>query len=149
MHHAIPLTAQEVVRMHAKDDVPAAVGAVDLQPDRHPRAGEHPSSPAAASSSPPQHRATRSAATIASTQQSSSPLCLPDSGESVQVRSKESVKKDVLYLSSQEHKRFRHGREVSPEAQLLYEVSKTTPHRTGAGTSTISFHLAQKCQERP
>jgi len=32
IHHAIPLTAQEVVRMHAKDYVPVAVGASNLQP---------------------------------------------------------------------------------------------------------------------
>jgi hypothetical protein len=30
VHHAIPLTAQEVVRMHAEDDVPVAVGSSDL-----------------------------------------------------------------------------------------------------------------------
>ena len=33
VHHTIPLTAQEVVRMHAKDDVPVAVGASDQQTD--------------------------------------------------------------------------------------------------------------------
>ena len=34
VHHAIPLTAQEVLRMHAKDDVPVAAGASELEPDR-------------------------------------------------------------------------------------------------------------------
>ena len=34
VHHAIPLTAQEVLRMHAKDDVPVAAVASELQPDR-------------------------------------------------------------------------------------------------------------------
>jgi hypothetical protein len=108
VHHTIPLTAQEVVRMHAKDDVPVAVGASDLPTDRISRSGEPSLSPAAASSFPPQSRATRSATT----------LSFPDSGESVQVRSKESVQKDVVYLSPKEHKRFKHGREVPPAAQL-------------------------------
>ena len=34
VHHTIPLTAREVVRVHARDDVPVAVGASDLQSDR-------------------------------------------------------------------------------------------------------------------
>jgi hypothetical protein len=76
-------------------------------------------SPAAASSFPQQSRATRSA-TTASKPHDTSPLSFPDSGESVQVRSKESVQKDVVYLSPQEHKRFKHGREVPPAAQLQY-----------------------------
>jgi hypothetical protein len=97
VHHIIPLTAQEVVRMHAKDDVPVAVGASDLQTDRISRSGEPSLSPAAASSFPPQSRATRSA-TTASRPHDTSPLSFPDSGESVQVRSKESVQKDVVYL---------------------------------------------------
>jgi hypothetical protein len=58
VHHTIPLTAQEVVRMHAKDDVPVAVGASDLQTDRISRSGEPSLSPAAISSSPQQSRAT-------------------------------------------------------------------------------------------
>jgi len=105
--------------MHAKDDVRVAVGTSDLQTDRISRSGEPSLSPAAASSFPQQSRATRSA-TTASKPQDTSPLCFPDSGESVQVRSKESVQKDVVYLSPQEHKRFKHGREVPPAAQLQY-----------------------------
>jgi hypothetical protein len=50
--------------MHAKDDVPVAVGASDLQTDRISRSGEPSLSPAAASSFPPQSRATRSATTL-------------------------------------------------------------------------------------
>ena len=119
VHHTIPLTAREVVRMHARDDVPVAVGASDLQSDRISRSGEPSLSPAAASSFPQQSRATRSD-TTASQPHDTSPLSFPDSGESVQVRSKESVQKDVLYLSSQEHTRFKHGREVPPPAQLQY-----------------------------
>ena len=34
VHHAIPLTAQEVLRMHAKDDVPVAAGASELHVHR-------------------------------------------------------------------------------------------------------------------
>jgi hypothetical protein len=49
-----------------------------------------------------------------------SPLSFPDSGENVQVRGKESVQKDVVYLSHQEHKSFKHGREVPPATQLQY-----------------------------
>jgi hypothetical protein len=113
VHHTIPLTAQEVVRMHAKDDVPVAVGATDMETDRISRSGEPSLSPAAASSLPQQSRATRSA-TTASKPHDTSPLSFPDSGDSVQVRSKESVQKDVVYLSPQEHKRFKHGREVPP-----------------------------------
>jgi hypothetical protein len=119
VHHTIAVTAQEVVRMHAKDDVPVAVGASDLQTDRISRSGEPSLSPAAASSFPQQSRATPSA-TTASKPHDTSPLSFPDSGESVQVRSKESVQKDVVYLSPQEHKHFKHGREVPPAAQLLY-----------------------------
>jgi hypothetical protein len=104
VHHTIPLTAQEVVRMHAKDDVPVAVGASDLQTDRISRSGEPSLSPAASSSFPQQSRATRSA-TTASKPHDTSPLSFPDSGESVQVRSKESVQK---------------SREVPPAAQLQY-----------------------------
>jgi hypothetical protein len=90
--------------MHSKDDVSVAVGASDLQTDRI--GGAFPITrwgfffPAAV-------RATRSA-TTASKPQDTSPLSFPDSGESVQVRSQESVQKDVIYLSVQEHKRFKH-----------------------------------------
>jgi hypothetical protein len=91
----------------------------DLQIDRISRSGEPSLSPAAASSFPQQSRATRSA-TTASQPHDTSPLSFPDSGESVQVRRKESVQKDVLYLSPQEHKRFKHGKEVPPAAQLQY-----------------------------
>jgi hypothetical protein len=119
VHHTISLTAQEVVPTHAKDDVPVAVGATDLQTDLISRSGEPSLSPAAASSSPQQSRATRSG-TTASKPRDTSPLSFPDSGESVQVRSKESVRKDVVYLSPQEHKRFKHDREVPPAAQLQY-----------------------------
>jgi hypothetical protein len=52
--------------------------------------------------------------------QDTSPLSFPDSGESVQARSKEYVQKDVIYLSPQEHTRFKHGTEVPPAAQLQY-----------------------------
>ena len=116
VHHAIPLTSHEVLRMHAKDDVPVAAGASELQPDRIPRSGEQ-SLPAAASSSPQPSRVTRSTPTES---QDTSPLSFPDSGESVQVRSKESVQKEALYLSPQEHKRFKRGRDVPPAAQLQY-----------------------------
>jgi hypothetical protein len=105
--------------MHAKDDVPVAVRASDLQTDRISRSGEPSLSSAAASSFPQQSRATRSA-TTASKPHDTSPLSFPDSGESVQVRRKESVQKDVVYLSPQEHKRFKHGREVPSAAQLQY-----------------------------
>ena len=104
--------------MHAKDDVPVAVGASDLQTDRISRSGE-PSLLPAAASFPQQSRATRSA-TTASKPQDTSSLSFPDWGESVQVRSKESIQKDVVYLSPQEHKRFEHGRKVPPAAQLQY-----------------------------
>ena len=116
VHHAIPLTAQEVLRMHAKDDVPVAAGASELQPDRISRSGEQ-SLPAAASSSLKPSRVTRSATTAS---QAASPLSFPDSGESVQVRGKESVQNEAIYMSPQEHKRFKHGREVPPAAQLQY-----------------------------
>jgi hypothetical protein len=86
VHHTIPFTAQEVVRMHAKDDVPVAVGASDLQTDRISHSGEPSLFSAAASSFPQQSRATRS--TTASKPQDTSPLSFPDSGENVQVRSK-------------------------------------------------------------
>jgi hypothetical protein len=90
VHHTIPLTAQEVVRMHAKDDVSVAVCASDLQTDRISRSEEPSLSYAAASSFPQQNLAICSAATT-SKPQDTSPLSFPDSGESVQVRSKESV----------------------------------------------------------
>jgi hypothetical protein len=102
--------------MHAKDDVPVAAGASDLQSDRISRSGEQ-SLPAAVSASPQPSRVTRSATTAS---QHTSPLCFPDSVESVQVRSKESVQKEAIYLSPKEHKRFKHGREVPPAAQLQY-----------------------------
>jgi len=63
VHHTIPLTAQEVVRMHAKDDVPGAVGASDLQTDRISRSVEPSLSPAASSSFPQPSLATCSATT--------------------------------------------------------------------------------------
>jgi hypothetical protein len=84
--------------MHAKDDVQVAAGASDLQPDRISRSGE-PSLLAAASSSPQPSRVTRSATTAS---QHTSPLCCPDSGESVQVRSKESVQKEAILLKNLE-----------------------------------------------
>jgi hypothetical protein len=105
--------------MHAKDDVPVAVDASDPQTNRISRSVEPSLLPAAASSFPQQSRATRSA-TTASKPQDTSPLSFPDSGENVQVRSKESLQKDVVYLSPQEHKRFKHGREVPPAAQLQH-----------------------------
>jgi hypothetical protein len=73
--------------------------------------------PTASSSSPQPSRVTRSATT---TSQHTSPLCFPDSGECVQVRRKESVQKEAIYLSPKEHKRFKHCREVPPAAQLQY-----------------------------
>ncbi len=106
---ALELQAQE-------SHVPVAAGASDLQPDRISRSGEQ-SLPAAASSSPQPSRVTRSAPT---TSQHISPLCFPDSGESVEVQSKESVQKEAIYFSPQEHKRFKLGREVPPAAQLQY-----------------------------
>jgi hypothetical protein len=96
------------IKMHAKDNVPVAAGASELQPDRISRSGEQ-SLPAAASSSLKPSRVTRSATTAS---QAASRLSFPDSGESVQVRGKESVQKDAIYLSPQEHKRFKHGREA-------------------------------------
>jgi hypothetical protein len=145
VHHTIPLTAREVVRMHTRENVPVAVGASDLQSDRISRSGEPSLSPAAASSFPQQSRATRSD-TTASQPHDTSPLSFPDSGESVQVWSKKSVQKDVLYLSSQEHKRFKHGREVPPPAQLQYLkpqlIAQALAHHK------LVFTTAQKCQER-
>ena len=44
VHHAIPLTTQEVLLMHVKDDVPVAVVASELQPDRISRSGAVPAS---------------------------------------------------------------------------------------------------------
>jgi hypothetical protein len=76
VHHAIPLTAQEVLRMHAKDDVPVAAGASELQPDRISRSGEQ-SLPAAAPSPLKPSRVTRSATTAS---QAAPPLSFPDSG---------------------------------------------------------------------
>ena len=93
-----------------------AAGASELQPDRISRSGEQ-SLPAAASSSLKPSRVTRSATTAS---QAASPLSFPDSGESVQVRGKESVQNEAIYMSPQEHKRFKHGREVPPAAQLQY-----------------------------
>jgi hypothetical protein len=57
---------------------------------------------------------------LTTTSQAGTPLSFPDSGESVQVRRKESVQKEAIYLSPQEHRRFKHGREVPPAAQLQY-----------------------------
>ena len=73
VHHAIPLTAREVLRMHAKDDVPVAVGASERQPDRISRSGEQ-SLPAAASSPLKPSRVTRSATTAS---QAAPPLSFP------------------------------------------------------------------------
>ena len=122
--------------MHAKDDVPVAVGASDLQTDRISSSGEPSLSPAAASSSPQQSRATRSA-TTASKPHDTSPLSFPDSGESVQVRRKESVQKDVVYLSPQEHKRFKHGREVPPQHNFNIS-SHSSSHRRSHITNLFS-----------
>ena len=82
--------------------------------------------PAAASSSPQHSRLLpRSIARSATTaSQDTSPLSFPDSGESVQVRSKESVQKEARYLSLKEHKSFKHGREVPPAVQLQYLKSQ-------------------------
>ena len=110
--------------MHAKDDVPVAVGASDLQPRLS----------AVVSSSPQPRRVTRSATTASP---HTSPLCLPDSGESVQVRSKESVQKEAIYLSPQEHRRFQHGREVPPAAQLQY-LNQSSSHRRSHITNLFS-----------
>ena len=79
VHHAIPLTTQEVLLMHVKDDVPVAVVASELQPDRISRFGEQSLSAAVSSSLKPS-RVTRSATTAS---QAASPLSFPDSGESV------------------------------------------------------------------
>jgi hypothetical protein len=116
-----------------------AAGASDLQHDRISRSGEQ-SLPAAASSSPQPSRVTRSATTAS---QHTSPLCFPDSGESVHVRSKESVQKEAIYLSPKEHKRFKHGREVPPAAQLQYLKPRLL-------AQALAYHkFAQEGQERP
>jgi hypothetical protein len=120
VHQAsLSLLKSLIASRNAKDDFPVAVGASDLQTYRISRSGEPSLSPAAASSFPQQSLATRSA-TTASKPQDTSPLSFPDSRESVQVRSKEFAHKDVIYLSPQEHKSFKHGREVPPAAQLHY-----------------------------
>ena len=87
VHHAIPLTAQEVVRMHAKDDVPVAAGASDLQS----RSGE-PSLPSAASSSP-QLRYYRITTYF-------TPLISRFGGECTGTGSKESVHKEAISLTA-------------------------------------------------
>jgi hypothetical protein len=82
VHHAIPLTAQEVVHVHAKDEVPVDAGASNLQTDRISCSGDHSLLPAAASSSPQPSRATRSATSASKPKdkvQDTSPLCFPDS----------------------------------------------------------------------
>lgn len=138
VHHAIPLTAHEVLRMHAKDDVPVAAGASELQPDRISRSGEQ-SLPAAASSSLKPSRVTRSATTAS---QAASPLSFPDSGESVQVRGKESVQKEAIYLSPQEHKRFKHALQHtfntfnhSSSHRRSYITNLFSPCPRGSGTT--------------
>ena len=45
---------------------------------------------------------------------------LTDSGEQAQVQEKESVKAPAKHLSLKDHKHFKHGRDVPPEAQLQY-----------------------------
>ena len=43
-----------------------------------------------------------------------------DSGEQVQVQERESAKAPPQHLSLKDHKQFKHGRDVPPEAQLQY-----------------------------
>ena len=45
---------------------------------------------------------------------------LTDSGEQAQLQEKESVKAPAKHLSLKDHKHFKHGRDVPPEAQLQY-----------------------------
>ena len=43
-----------------------------------------------------------------------------DSGEQAQVQERESAKAPPQHLSLNDHKQFKHGRDVPPEAQLQY-----------------------------
>jgi hypothetical protein len=109
VHHAIPLTGQDILRMHAADDVNLNDSSAEAEsPDAGEfNAGERDISDIPSDDAP---RITRARARVVEEHPSA------DSGEKTQVQDGESAK----CLTLKEHKALRHGRDVTPEAQLQY-----------------------------
>ena len=108
VHHVIPLTGQDILRMHAADDAHLNGCLAESEP---PDAGEQTRRPI-----------TRARRVV--TEHS-----FPDSGEKAQVHDEESEKglKAQVHngesdkgLTLKEHKSLKHGRDVTPDAQLQY-----------------------------
>ena len=131
VHHSIPLSNADVVRMHAHDDAEALAagknsGDVEEQIEAQGRrsgnalgqqplvdSGEHRRSSAKSG----EQTAAQGAASPRITRATSRRIA--DSGEQAHVQDLESAAPPKC-LSLKEHKRLKHGRDVPPEAQLQY-----------------------------
>ena len=149
VHHAIPLTPQDIVRMHETDDAASADGrnrrstrsatadqlATGERAAGSEDAGELATAATAAEDSATAVSGSSDAGELGTGERTTSPAQAPrvtrarardlgersftDSGEKQQTQ-EESAKKPPRYLSLKDHKDFRHGRDVPPEAQLQY-----------------------------
>ena len=121
VHHSIPLDSDDIGRMHAIDDAATLeAGEHDMHThdvEEAPDAGEQDAGEPDAGecdAAAEMRRVTRARTHAVK------PGPLTDSGEQAQVQEKESVKAPAKHLSLKDHKHFKHGRDVPPEAQLQY-----------------------------
>ena len=103
VHHAIPISREEIVRMHAVDDA-AARDAREHDGDDHPTS---------------EKRVTRARTQMKNSGELAHVPPLPDSGEQSQVKGVESAEATNI-LSLKDHKAFKHGRDVPSSAQIQY-----------------------------
>ena len=131
VHHSIPLSNADVVRMHAHDDAEALAagknsGDVEEQIEAQGRrsgnalgqqplvdSGEHRRSSAKSGEQTAEQGAASPRITRATSRR------IADSGEQAHVQDLESAAPPKC-LSLKEHKKLKHGRDVPPEAQLHY-----------------------------
>ena len=121
VHHSIPLDSDDIGRMHAIDDAATfEAGEHDMHThdvDEAPDAGEQDAGEPDAGEC---DAATEMRRVTRARTHAVQPGPLTDSGEQAQVQEKESVKAPTKHLSLKDHKHFKHGRDVPPEAQLQY-----------------------------
>ena len=133
VHHSIPLSSADIIRMHAHDDAELGarpdVGDVEEQSE----AQTHRRGRAIANSgektpqvqvdvAPPVRIADAGEHSVPPLSRNIHRL-IPDSGERTQVQlvhERESGKSPLACMSLKEHKRLKHGKDVPPDAQLQY-----------------------------
>ena len=130
VHHSIPLSSADIVRMHAHDDAELGAGQnvgdveeqSEVQTQRRGRAiadsGEK-TPQVQEDVAPPVRIADAGEHSVPPLSRNLHRL-IPDSGERTQVHERESGKSPLTCMSLKEHKRLKHGKDVPPDAQLQY-----------------------------